>query len=1325
MLSVTLMVCLVSALLQAAASAKAPAAPLMLNETYDFKNVHTGAGGGFIVDVIFHPSQQNLIYAKTDMGGVYRWEQSSGRWTQLLNWVTAENWNWTGGESVAVDPSDPNRLYIAGGTYTNSWSPDNGVILRSTDRGETFQVTQMPFKMGGNMPGRGMGERLAVDPNRGSILFFGARDGAGLWKSTDYGVTWSRVTNFPVTGVYAEDPNDTQYDYNNHPVGIPWVIFDPSTGTPGNATQTIYAGVADGRSGQPNIYRSTNGGSTWAAIPGQPTCTQSGNIVTCTGGVTWDVTALGDDGLPATPKASLLAKQGQIDSQGTLYVSYSSWAGPYRGNFGDVWKFVPGTSTWTQISPANAANGYCLAGITPYWGYGGLGLDMQNPGTLVVAAVNSWWPDGQLFRSTDGGATWKCLWEYQAPITGWPPTVIKHFSLNVASAPWLAHGNPQKAAPEASVKLGWMMEGLKIDPFNANRMMYGTGETLYGTTNLSAWDTGGTVNISSMATGMEQTSVLSLASPSSGTAHLFSAVGDVGGWRHDNLDASPSMVAGYTIPDSGTMTSIDYAELSPSFLVRVGSNAAFTYDSGGNWFQGNADIGNYGTVAAAANASRVLWAPDGAPVSWSSDNGNAWNASANIPQNSAVASDRVNASKFYGLGGSKFWVSTDGGATFTASAAAGLPESGEVRAVFGREGDVWVAGGGQISGGSSTCTICGLWHTANSGSSFTKLANVEDANAIGFGMAKPGGSGYPAVFLAGKVAGVRAIFRSDDMGATWINITDAKHQFATIQTITGDPRIYGRVYFGTNGLGIFYGDISGVQQPTFTPTPTFTGSPGTVTVTPSRTNTPTPSRTNTPTFTFTPTQPVGNNTGWISPSGQASQSGGDGNGFQTSPANAFADGGGTADDVNSGTGTSTSCTSTSKDQHAYFNYPLSIPSGSTINGIEVRTDARVDSASGTRRFCVQLSWNNGASWTTMKTGSNLSTTERTDTFGSSSDTWGRTWNTSELTSANLRVRIVSVASSTSRDFFLDWLPVRVWYSGGGPTNTPTSTPTLTRTPTPTTTACALPTPQPLWVEPVTSPTDQTSQVITVRVGYGDSVTVTHEFGSATVTGDFSTSNPALVTVPLQANATHHLRVSAHVRSVTIGGCTYSDYTLITANDRFGAPLTIVQTDGTITPTFTPTATTPPTTLRVQYRAADTNAGDNQIKPHFNIVNAGTSPVPLSELKIRYWFTREGTQNQSFWCDWAAINGACSNVSGTFVQVGSGADFYLEVSFAAAAGSIAAGGQSGEIQTRISKSDWSNYTETGDYSFDPTKTSFADWTRVTLYRNGVLIWGVEP
>ncbi|HLF25873.1 MAG TPA: glycoside hydrolase family 5 protein, partial [Anaerolineae bacterium] len=182
------------------------------------------------------------------------------------------------------------------------------------------------------------------------------------------------------------------------------------------------------------------------------------------------------------------------------------------------------------------------------------------------------------------------------------------------------------------------------------------------------------------------------------------------------------------------------------------------------------------------------------------------------------------------------------------------------------------------------------------------------------------------------------------------------------------------------------------------------------------TNTPTPTGvTATPTPT---TPPGGNNTGWVSPSNQASQTGGDGNGFQTSPTSAFADGGTSiATDTNSGTNTNTSCSNTGKDRHAYFAYPLSIPGGSTVTGIEVRLDARVDSATGTRQMCVEVSWNNGATWTAVKTSAALSTTEASYILGSASDTWGRTWSASELTSANFRVRITNVSNSTSRDFF--------------------------------------------------------------------------------------------------------------------------------------------------------------------------------------------------------------------------------------------------------------------------------------------------------------------
>ena len=763
-------------------------------QAYRWRNVATGGGGGFVADIIFNQKQKDLIYARTDMGGAYRWNPRTSTWTQLLDWVRPDQWNMTGVESLATDPVNPNRLYIAAGTYTNSWTNMNGVILRSTNRGRTFQQTKMPFKMGGNMPGRGMSERLAIDPNDDAILYFGARSGNGLWKSTDYGVTWSKVGNFPDTGPFVEKAGDS---YQGDPLGIPWITFDPSTGKPGSPTNTIYVGVGDNRSGASNIYRSTDAGKTWTPIPGEPTCKVSGSKVTCTGGATWDA---GSDN-----STGYLPHQGKLDANGTLYVTYSNSDGPYTGSHGDVWKFTPKTSIWTKIGPVPGSDSK-----NNFFGYGGLGIDRLHPGTLVVAAVNMWSPDGMLYRSTNGGTTWKPIWEWAANY----PNRTLHYRMDVSNAPWLNFGNTKPTPQSPAVKLGWMMEGLNIDPFNSDRMFYGTGATIYGTTNLTAWDKGGQVVIKSMARGVEEEAVTDLISPPA-NAHLYSTVGDVSGWRHDDLTKSPAAM--YSIPYAGTYSAIDYAELKPNFIVRVGygsssanppaTSSAFSNDGGLTWFAGRKDIpGVYtsgGTVAAAADGSRVLWAPKNVQVSYSTDNGNTWVASANIPQNAVVASDRVNPKKFYGYGQGKFWVSTNGGATFTSTSAQGLPQANDpvvVKAMPGHEGDIWIAGG-------SKDNAYGIWHSTNSGATFTKLSNVTGADSIGFGKAAPG-QNYMALYAIAIINGIHGIFRSDDQGNTWIRINDNQHQYGITCCITGDPRIYGRVYFGTNGLGIIYGDIS-------------------------------------------------------------------------------------------------------------------------------------------------------------------------------------------------------------------------------------------------------------------------------------------------------------------------------------------------------------------------------------------------------------------------------------------------------------------------------------------------------------------------------------
>ncbi|MFC5472155.1 glycoside hydrolase family 6 protein [Cohnella suwonensis] len=150
------------------------------------------------------------------------------------------------------------------------------------------------------------------------------------------------------------------------------------------------------------------------------------------------------------------------------------------------------------------------------------------------------------------------------------------------------------------------------------------------------------------------------------------------------------------------------------------------------------------------------------------------------------------------------------------------------------------------------------------------------------------------------------------------------------------------------------------------------------------------------------------------------------------------------------------------------------------------------------------------------------------------------------------------------------------------------------------------------------------------------------------------------------------------------------------------------------------------TLVAQYKLNNSNATDNQIYANFNIKNTGTTAVSLSNVKLRYYFTKDSSAGQNFWCDYAQVG--TSAVSGSFATVSpaaTGADTYLEISFGSAAGSIAAGGQTGDIMIRIAKSDWTNFNEADDYSFDGTKTSFADWNKVTLYQSGTLVWGTEP
>lgn len=108
------------------------------------------------------------------------------------------------------------------------------------------------------------------------------------------------------------------------------------------------------------------------------------------------------------------------------------------------------------------------------------------------------------------------------------------------------------------------------------------------------------------------------------------------------------------------------------------------------------------------------------------------------------------------------------------------------------------------------------------------------------------------------------------------------------------------------------------------------------------------------------------------------------------------------------------------------------------------------------------------------------------------------------------------------------------------------------------TRCPEATPEPLWVDPVISPTGREAQTLVVYLGNGEAVTVTCESGIFTRTGSFGAYLPARVNVELLPDTTHQLTVYGRVRRIEQDGCIYGGYTLSTVHDRYGGPLVIVQ-----------------------------------------------------------------------------------------------------------------------------------------------------------------------
>jgi len=555
----------------------------------------------------------------------------------------------------------------------------------------------------------------------------------------------------------SKDRGTTFSKLNFAPRHVSLVLIDPASAAPGGSCQSIYVGSHD----QPGLYVSHDGGQSFAREIGPP---------------------------------EQVPQHAVFDHDRTLYVTFARGDPAYPTNPGNattggVWKRDRG-GTWTEISPMKPDGNQAF-------GYSGLDVDRRQPGRLIVSTIERWGMGDDLYMSHDAGATW-------APIGNQSHHDAKAY-------PWLSgflHGQD---------KMGYWIADVKIDPYDSERAIYGTGYGLWITKNLSAVQKNVVVQWDLAATNLELASATEIRSPSGG-ATLLGAMGSMGGGAWDNLSATPK--AGMFTPTSENNRSVDFASLNPAILARTSDECAtggyLSTDGSVSWRpfgpsprHANASDGKFGPsgeVAVSARGTYLVWVPEKQPALWSRDQGRTWAEAIGWPEARDVAlkpvADRFFDSVFYvhDRSNGQIFVSIDGGKTFKIGIV-GLPklqgwQSAQLISAPDALRDLWLA------------LPDALLHFPADGQPMKTIRNVVEPWLVAVGKAAPGAA-YHSVFVWGKVtigASVKeGLFRSDDACSSFLRIDDDRHRYGALVSMTADPLEHGTVYVAPHGRGIVLG----------------------------------------------------------------------------------------------------------------------------------------------------------------------------------------------------------------------------------------------------------------------------------------------------------------------------------------------------------------------------------------------------------------------------------------------------------------------------------------------------------------------------------------
>jgi hypothetical protein len=688
----------------------------------NWKELKIGAGGWLTgIDI----AKDGTMVVRTDTYGAYIWNGT--QWQQL---VTATSMpadvvglgNNQGVYEIRIAPSNTSILYME---YM-------GDVFRSTDKGTTWVKTAFAqVAADPNTSSRMNGQKMAVDPNNPNVVYVGTEQN-GLFVTADGGVSWQKVAAIPVSGLNGS---------SEYP-GITGITFDPTSGTTGGKTNTIYAS-----SYGHGVFASTNGGATWTALSGGPSDVENATISTT----------------------------------GAYYA--------IGNNNTSLWRYMNGA--WTQLNPDNSQN---LQSVM---------VDPFDPTHIIVATPAGNLNQSHDGGATWSGINWTT--QFSATDVPWLATTSAYMSVgNMVFDPqvpdkiWVSDGVGvwNTVVPTVlnwSTPVVWNSQSAGIEQLVANDIVVPPG----GHPVVGSWDRAffyvnnpdtppATVAVPGFAAGWSLDYASTNPNFVVGIADWWGV--EKSGYSTDggqswNLFPTMPLFAGNTI--GGTI-----AASSPQEIIWAPANGyapEYTKDGGVTWnpivLPGVTDWADFDWTyfldKRTVTADRVL--PDTFYLYYTST--------------SNTASDGV----YKSTDGGATWARV-----FSGQISPNSDNSSRIEAVPGEAGNLFFTGGPVTGNVPSHPVGEGFFQSTDGGATWTAVSNVLEVRTFGFGApATPGG--YPSIYIVGYVNTVYGIWQSNDDAKSWTQIGQyPEGSLDTIRTIAGDPNIYGQVYVGFQGSGYAY-----------------------------------------------------------------------------------------------------------------------------------------------------------------------------------------------------------------------------------------------------------------------------------------------------------------------------------------------------------------------------------------------------------------------------------------------------------------------------------------------------------------------------------------